>query len=64
MADFTQHYQSITGQDFSGLPYWDLRAALRPAGKLESWGLAPDVMQNMIQRHQQFVEKALKDMSA
>ena len=64
MADFTQDYQSVTGQDFTGLPYWDLYAALRPAGKLESWGLAPDVMQNMIQRHQHFVEKALEDMSA
>ena len=64
MADFTQHYQSLTGQDFNGLPYWDLCAALRPAGKLGNWGLAPDVMQNMIQRHQHFVEQALKDMSA
>ena len=64
MADFTQHYQSLTGQDFNGLPYWDLCAAIRPAGKLGNWGLAPDVMQNMIQRHQHFVEQALKDMSA
>lgn len=64
MAYFSQHYQSITEQDFNELPYWDLHAALRPAGKLEGWGLAPEIMQNMIQRHQHFVEQAIENMSA
>jgi aminoglycoside phosphotransferase (APT) family kinase protein len=40
MREFTQHYQCLMGSlDYASLPCWDLCAALRPAGKLSSWGL-------------------------
>jgi hypothetical protein len=32
MQQFTDHYQGLTSVDCTDLPYWDLCAALRPAG--------------------------------
>src|SRR2546425_1097006 len=40
MHDFTQYYQAMTTIDFTNLPYWDLRAALRAAPNLAEWATA------------------------
>jgi aminoglycoside phosphotransferase (APT) family kinase protein len=37
MRAFTDHYLSLTSLDPVSLPYWDLVAALRPAGVLSAW---------------------------
>lgn len=63
MDAFTRHYQAASDIDFGHLPCWDLYAALRPAGRLGSWGLAPEVERTMRARHRQFVEQALDRLS-
>ena len=60
MQGFTQEYARLTGADFGGLPYWDLRAALRPCGFLGYWGLSPELEAQMRGRHAWFVEQALQ----
>ncbi len=37
MHEFTRHYQTLVTLDFTQLPYWDLYAALRPAGRMAEW---------------------------
>lgn len=64
MHRFTDTYQKLTGQDLAPLPYWDLRAALRPAGKLATWGLDPHVVAKMRERHRHFVQQALGALNA
>jgi aminoglycoside phosphotransferase (APT) family kinase protein len=59
MEAFTQHYLALTGRDPASLPYWDLAAALRPAGKLATWGLPADKARHMRQAHRWFVREAL-----
>lgn len=63
MTDFTRHYQAGPDLDFGLLPYWDLYAALRPAGRLGSWGLNAQTEQTMRARHRQFVDEALAQLS-
>ena len=58
MAEFTRQYQALTALDWTDLPYWDLAAALRPAGKLAGWGLEPAVEAGMRARHRWFVGQA------
>ncbi|MFL5759778.1 MAG: phosphotransferase family protein [Thermomicrobiales bacterium] len=59
MTEFTRHYQSLTAVDLTKLPYWDLRAALRPCGKLSTWGFDAETDQRMRERHALFVDRAL-----
>ena len=59
MEAFTQRYHSLTDIDLANLPYWDLTAALRPCGKLQSWGLDPKVESRMRKRHKRFVKRAI-----
>lgn len=59
MHTFTNHYRAHTSFDFSQLPYWDLCAALRPAGKLTTWGLPDSKVSEMQASHRWFVEQAL-----
>lgn len=63
MHTFTDHYRAHTSFDFSHLPYWDLCAALRPAGKLTTWGLPDDTVAAMRASHRWFVEQALAKIS-
>ncbi|GGM14547.1 hypothetical protein GCM10010841_23920 [Deinococcus aerophilus] len=56
---FTREYVALTGATLTGLPYWDLRAALRPCGRLGEWGLDADLEAQMRRRHAGFVERAL-----
>ncbi len=58
LTEFTRQYQALARLDYTDLPYWDLAAALRPAGKLAGWGLAPTVEARMRARHRGFVAQA------
>lgn len=61
MHAFTRRYRALMPHvDVSCLPYWDLIAALRPAGKLSQWGLDPQTEQTMRARHKRFVDQALQ----
>lgn len=59
MQSFTEQYQRLTNLDWRNLPYWDLCAALRPAGKLHAWGLETAVEKAMREKHGWFVTQAL-----
>ncbi|MEZ4833895.1 MAG: phosphotransferase [Caldilineaceae bacterium] len=59
MTQFTARYQALTGADYAPLPYWDLRAALRPAGKLGGWGLPPEQEDHIRALHKGFVQQAM-----
>lgn len=59
MHALTGRYRAASGLDFAALPLWDLRAALRPAGRMAGWGLDPGVEKEMRARHRWFVGEAL-----
>ncbi|REK71844.1 phosphotransferase family protein [Paenibacillus paeoniae] len=60
MEAFTRQYRTdMPNLAYQSLPYWDLCAALRPASRLSSWGLEPDVERVMRKRHACFVAQAL-----
>lgn len=64
MAEFTARYRQLRpAVDVSALPAWDLRAALRPAGKLAGWGLSAGQQASMIAAHRQFVSEALGQLT-
>jgi aminoglycoside phosphotransferase (APT) family kinase protein len=57
---FTWQYRTrMPGIDVSALPYWDLFAALRPAGKMTGWNLSPGKLAAMRTAHRRFVAGAL-----
>jgi aminoglycoside phosphotransferase (APT) family kinase protein len=69
-GDFTACYQSQTGLDLGSLPYWDLRASLRPIRNIEEWAQSysplgrPDVTEETMRRdHQAFVAQALSKLT-
>lgn len=59
MNALTDAYLTRSERDLGALPLWDLYAALRPAGRLHTWGLAPEVEREIRGRHRWFVEQAL-----
>lgn len=59
MHRFTDLMRSMTAINFANLAYLDLCAALRPAGKLGSWGLDADAERAMRAAHAWFVDEAL-----
>ena len=60
MSAFTEHYRALMPSlDYGNLPYWDLYAALHPAGKLSGWGLEAEAVRRMQAQHRGFVERAL-----
>lgn len=64
MQDFTGAYQTLMPNlDYSDLPYWDLVAALRPAGKLHTWALDAAAEKRMREWHHWFVGQALGKVS-
>lgn len=63
LRTFTQHYQSLTPLDYSQFFLWDLYAALRPAGKLDTWGLDALTLKKMRRRHKIFVDEALRQLA-
>jgi aminoglycoside phosphotransferase (APT) family kinase protein len=60
MTRFTRAYEKVAPVDMAQLPLWDLWAALRPAGKLSTWGLDAATEQQMRVRHRWFVEQAIE----
>ena len=59
MHAFTTTYQNLNPQmNYRSLPIWDLVAALRPTGKLDSWGLDTSTEERFRQRHRWFVQAA------
>jgi aminoglycoside phosphotransferase (APT) family kinase protein len=64
MEAFTRSYASIaTAVDFTGLPYWDLWADLRLAGRTSEWGLDATTEKAMRAGHEAFVAQALRQLS-
>jgi aminoglycoside phosphotransferase (APT) family kinase protein len=62
---FTNSYKSLMPDlDYSNLPFWDLCAALRPAGKMASWGLDNATLHKLQVGHKEFVEQALAMLPA
>jgi aminoglycoside phosphotransferase (APT) family kinase protein len=62
MDSFTHQYQSMTGIDFTLLPYWDLCAALRPIAQISQWGLDDTTEKTMRERHRWFITQALEKL--
>jgi aminoglycoside phosphotransferase (APT) family kinase protein len=64
MDDFTRRYESaVTGVDFTDLPYWDLWADLRLAGRTAEWGLDEATERAMRAKHEAFVAQAFDKLS-
>jgi aminoglycoside phosphotransferase (APT) family kinase protein len=57
---FTRRYREIMPLDYTNLPYWDLCAALRPAGRLALWAGSPEKEKVMRERHAVFVAQAFE----
>ncbi|AIZ46574.1 hypothetical protein QR90_09500 [Deinococcus radiopugnans] len=62
MHTFTDRYAVLSGADMAALPYWDLRAALRPCGRLGGWGLEEGLERQIRQRHLEFVGHVLTQL--
>lgn len=69
MQAFTRHYHSLSRLDFTHLPYWDLVASLRPAGRLDEWAVGwpelgrPDIDERtMREGHRWFVAQAFEKL--
>jgi Ser/Thr protein kinase RdoA (MazF antagonist) len=63
MEAFTAHYHALRPIDLTYLPYWDLWAALRPAGKLSKWGVDPDTEKGMREGHRIFINQAFEQLA-
>jgi len=63
MQLFTEQYKSSTAIDFTDLPYWDLWAALRPAGKLSEWAGDEETAQVMREKHRLFLSRAYAELA-
>jgi hypothetical protein len=53
----------MTAIDLTNLPLWDLRAALRPAGKLAVWGLDDLTEKTIRAKHRWFITQAFEKLS-
>ena len=64
MGEFTGHYRALMSSlDYAALPVWDLCAALRPAGKMASWGLDPGALSRLRRGHHKFTAQALATLT-
>jgi aminoglycoside phosphotransferase (APT) family kinase protein len=65
MEAFTRRYESAAPSvDFTDLPYWDLWADLRLAGRTSEWGLDEVTERAMRAGHEAFVARALDELSS
>jgi aminoglycoside phosphotransferase (APT) family kinase protein len=64
MVRFTREYAALAPIDFTSLAYWDLCAALRPAGRLGDWASDEAAEARMRERHGLFVAQALEQLSS
>jgi aminoglycoside phosphotransferase (APT) family kinase protein len=59
-GEFTRQYRALMPSlDFTTLPYWDLFAALRPAGKMAGWGMPGWQLAAMTAGHREFTSGVL-----
>ena len=58
MDSFTDYRAARTKMALANLPYWDLCAALRPAGRLSDWASGAAAETRMRERHRAFVAQA------
>lgn len=63
MNEFADRYRSLTTIDFSNLPYWELIDALRPCGKISTWGLDAETEQRIRVRNRWIVDQAIERLS-
>jgi aminoglycoside phosphotransferase (APT) family kinase protein len=64
MQVFTDLYRSLAPDiDYTNLAYWDLCAALRPAGKMAEWGLDNETLQKLQNGHRNFVDQAIQKLA-
>lgn len=64
-TEFTGQYESLKPDlDLTDLPYWDLWADLRLAGRLAEWGLDAVTEKAMRVGHETFVAQAFETLSA
>ena len=63
MEAFSMTYIGGANLDFGALPAFDLMAALRPCGRLQSWGLEPSKELSMRNAHKLFVAEAMKELN-
>jgi aminoglycoside phosphotransferase (APT) family kinase protein len=63
MHIFTERYREIMPLDYTNLPYWDLCAALRPAGRIAIWAGDAAREKVMRERHAVFVAQAFESFS-
>jgi aminoglycoside phosphotransferase (APT) family kinase protein len=63
MQSFTDYYAAIMSVDLTPLPYWDLFAALRPAGRLAEWAGSEAREREMRKAHRLFVAQAMEGIS-
>jgi aminoglycoside phosphotransferase (APT) family kinase protein len=60
MEAFTDCYKSLVPDiSYENLAYWDLCAALRPAGQMSEWGLDSATLLKLQSGHKMFVDQAL-----
>jgi aminoglycoside phosphotransferase (APT) family kinase protein len=65
MRSFTAHYLALKPcVKTTDLPYWELAAALEPAGNLATWGLPPAKEERFRHLHHDFVDQALHRLSS
>ena len=64
MWRFTGIYATLTGIDLANLQYWDLCAALRPAGRLSGWASDAVAEARMCERHRLFVAQVFERLAA
>jgi aminoglycoside phosphotransferase (APT) family kinase protein len=64
MDQFTVEYRALRpAVNFTLLPLWDLRAALRASGfRMEDWGLPADKLAAARGAHREFIERALRQL--
>ncbi len=64
MEAFTARYTLLMSHlNYDNLPYWELCASLRPAGKMADWGLDDATLHRLQIGHKQFVDQAIAKIS-
>jgi aminoglycoside phosphotransferase (APT) family kinase protein/8-oxo-dGTP pyrophosphatase MutT (NUDIX family) len=65
MEEFTVRYKAVMPDlNYDNLPFWDLCAALRPAGKMASWGLDEETFRKLQAGHKKFTDQAIAHLPA
>jgi aminoglycoside phosphotransferase (APT) family kinase protein len=60
MQRFTEQYQALARIDCAALPWWDLYAALKPAGRIDEWAADQQAARAMRETHRWFRNQAFE----